>query len=237
MRINKDYIPTVLYKCAIEEELEWRKEKTNANDVAIVEEMLREIRNLGFDYKYLTDITHRNNTDKKMLDVMLKYIGRFTDEWISAVLVSAVGIKGNISATDVILESYMISTGRNKQMNSGYYDNALWRIKDKRYISAYLTILSNPDEAARFPLTMIMLAKWNVVEAKPFFIKYLNCSNDNLVFLSVEALSFYADDGTKKEIEKKEKSSNKDLVAAAKKAKKRLEKHKKLGSSASCNDS
>ncbi len=227
MKYNKDYISRELYKYAIAEEIEWRKEKTNASDVAVVEEMLLKIRCLGYGYTYLTDITHRDNTDEKMLDVILKYIGCFADEWISAVLVSAVGIKGNISATDVIINNYMTSTDINKQMNSGYYDNALWQIKDKRYISAYLTILKNPDEATRFPLTMIMLAKWHIVEAKPLFLEYLNCSNDNLVSLCIEALSYYADDGIiKKAIEKKEKSGNKNIVIAAKKAKKRLEQHK-----------
>jgi hypothetical protein len=228
MRINKDHIPTVLYKYAIEEELEWRKEKTNASDVAIVEEMLCEIRCLGFGYKYLADITHRDNTDKEMLDILLRYIGRFSDEWISAVLVSVVGIKGNISVTDAIIKNYANSTAKNKQMNSGYYDNALWRIKDKRYISEYLTLLKNPDEAIRFPLTMIMLAKWHIVEAKPVFLKYLNYSNDELVSLSIEALSYYPYDETIiKAIEKNEKSHNKDLITVAKKARKRLERNGK----------
>ena len=228
MRSNNDYIQNVIYKHAIVEELEWRKEKTNASDVAIVEEMLREIRCLGFSYKYLADITHRDNTDKKMLDILLKYIGRFSDEWISAVLVSAVGVNGNISATDAIIKNYANSSAKNKQMNSGYYDNALWRMKDKRYISAYLSILSNPDEAIRFPLTMIMLAKWHIVEAKPVLLKYLNYNNDELVSLCIEALSYYPYDKTIiKAIEKNEKSHNKDLITVAKKARKRLERNGK----------
>ncbi len=227
MMNNDKYVANILYKQAIEEEIEWRKDKGNALDIAVVDELLQEVRDLGYRYEYLADITHRDNKDSEILNVLLQYIGRFEDEGISAMLVGIVGQKGNTAATETIIKNYMESSKKNKYMQAGFYDNALYRIKDKRYIQNYLELLKNPTEASRFPLTMIMLGKWRIAEAKPYFMGYLNYSDEtnNIVFISLEALSYYEyTDGTiVTEIEKKVKSNNIDLAIAAKKA---LKRHK-----------
>lgn len=225
---NNELVAGTIYKFAIKEEKEWRNDKSNSYDVSIADDMMKKIRSLGYGYKYLADIIHRDNKDLKLLNIVLQYIGRFRDEGLSAELVGVVGIKGNKAATEVIIKNYMTSSMKNKLSQAIFYDNALYRIKDKRYIAEYLKILKNPEEASRFPLTMIMLGKWQVIEAKPYFLQYIDYheENDNRVFISIEALSYYTDEDEiiVDKIFKKSKSSNKDIVAAAKKAVKRLEK-------------
>ncbi len=223
---NNKLVTEAIYKFAIKEEKEWRNDKSNAYDVKIVDEMMKSIRSIGYRYKYLADITHRDNKDLKLLNILLQYIGRFEDEGISAELVGVVGIKGNKAATEIIIKNYMTSSMKNKLSQAVFYDNALNNLKDKRYIFEYLKILKNPEEASRFPFTMIMLGKWQVTEAKPYFLQYIDYFDEknNRVFISMEALSYYMDeDGIIAEkIAKKLKSSNKDIVMAAKKAEKRL---------------
>ncbi len=228
MMSNNDFSSSVIYNFAIKEEKEWRKNKLNKHDVMIADEMLKKAQNIGYRYKYLADITHRDNKDSELLNIISQYIGRFDDEGISAELVGVVGIKGNKAATEIIINNYMNSSQKNKLCQAIFYDNAFYRIKDKRYIENYLEILKNPEEARRFPLTMIMLAKWQVAEAKPYFFQYIDYHDekDNRVFISIEALSYYKDeDGIIAEkIAEKLKSGNKDIVAAAKKSQKRLQK-------------
>jgi len=238
LKKNKDeFIASTLYRSAIDEEKKWVKEKCNEHDIAVRASLINEVRDLGYDYNYLADITHRENNDRKLLDIVLKYIGKFNDEGISAELVGVVGKKGNFTATETILNNYMNSSERNKHMQAVFYDNALDRIKDKRFVSTYMELLKNPEDAIRLPLTMILLGKWQVKEALPFFLQYLNStllylneSTSDLIFIALNALSYYIDaDGTiQKEIELLLKSKDKAVVSAAKKAIKHLKRNSNI---------
>lgn len=233
---NEKYVADILYQSVVEEEKQWKREKGNKHDIAIAEELINELRNLGYNYKYLADITNRDNSDKELLSIVLKYIGRFNDEGISAELVGVVGKRGNTSATEVILMNYLNSSDKNKRMQAIFYDNALYNIRDKKYIDVYLDILRNPQDAIRFPLTMIMLGRWRIDMAKPYFLQYLNSKllylnehTSDLVFIALEALSYYQDPDSiiLNSIERKLNSNDKDVVSAAKKAIKKLKKNNK----------
>lgn len=236
--LNKecDFVANVVYKAAIEEEKEWRKRKENKHDIILIDQLLEEIRELGYPYKYLADITNRKNTDKELLNIILGYIGQFQDEYISAELVGTVGQKGNKAATEIILNNYTSLSNNSKCKHAIFYDNALNRLKDKRYISAYIELLKVPEDAIKLPLTMIMLGKWNSEKAKPYFFDYLNSDlvylnkhTSDLVFISLEALSFYHDPNGDilKAFERKLISDDKDLIITTKKAIKRLKNIKK----------
>lgn len=232
---NEDFIKNVIYQSVVDEEKLWRKIKENKHDIKLSKELLTEINKIGYNYKYLADITNRENNDIELLNIVSNYIGKFKNEGISAELVGVIGKKGNIAATNIIIQNYINSSNENKHNQAVFYDNALEKIKDKRYIQSYLNFLKNPDDAIKLPLTMRMLGKWKVDEAKQYFLEYLNStllyinkSTSDLVFTSIEALSYYDDkDGTiLKEIEAKLNSNDKDVVLAAKKAIKRLKKAK-----------
>ncbi len=230
---KKEYITSLLYKSAIEDEKDWRSEKGNEHDVVICDRLIKEVRELGYNYHYLVDITNRENDDKELLDIVLKYIGKFNDEFVSAELVGVVGTRGYYAATETILNYYKTSSEMNKYKFAIFYDNALYRIKDKRFISSYLELLKKPEDAIKFPLTMALLGRWQVTEALPFFLQYLNStllyrneSTSDLLFIAINALSYYRDeDGSiRKEIELQLMSKDKAVVSAAQKAIKRLNK-------------
>jgi len=234
MNNTNDYtVAGVIYKSAVLEEKQWRRKKENNHDVKLVDDLLKKVNALGFPYKYFVDITHRNNNDKELLHIVLPYIGLFNDEWFSASLVSVVGKKGCFFSTETIINHYNQLSIADKKKHFGFYDNALSRIKDKRYLNDYLKFLSTPDDAIKLPYTMIMLGKWQINEAKPYFFDYLNSNmlflNSNigdLVFTSIEALSYYIDtDGSiLKALENKLLVGDKDLTKFTQKAIKRLKK-------------
>ena len=229
---ENDYTANVIYKAAIDEEKEWRR-NGNAHDVAVMDRLLEEVRELGYRYRYFADITNRENTEKAYLTLLLKYIDQFHDDYFSAALVGTVGIRGNVSATETILNSYMGLSDDGKRKNAVFYDNALSRIKDKRYLHTYLELLKKPEDAIKLPLTMIMLGKWQLDEAKPYFLEYLNSElfylnqkTSDLVFISLEALSYYRDpDGViMKVLSDKLNTDDKALIRSTQKVIKRLRK-------------
>lgn len=239
LKATFDYTANVIYKAAIDEEKEWRK-NGNTSDINVMDQLLEQVRELGYRYRYFADITNRENTEKNLLNLLLRYIGQFQDDYFSAALVKVVGKKGNMAATEIILKSYMGLSNDSKHKHAGFYDNALNQIKDKRYLSAYMELLKSPEDAIKLPLTMIMLGKWQLEEAKPYFFEYLNTDilyhNENisdLVYISLEALSFYPDqDGIiMKALEDKLNNNDKALVNAVQKAIKRLKKRNKTGDS------
>ena len=148
-------------------------------------------------------------------------------------MVGVVGQKGHSAATETILRNYLNTTEDNKRKNYVFYDNALWRIGDKRYIANYLSLLNSPNDAARFPLTMNMLGRWQVAEAKPLFIRYLTETQEydaytarQLVFVAMDALSRYKNDAgdVLRVLQNYQRSDDKDVAAAASKAVTRIRK-------------
>lgn len=233
---NDDFTAGILYQDAVREEKEWRMQQGNQHDVMVLDEMLSEVRKLGYKYRYYADITNRTHCDEELLKVLLQYIGRYDDEGISAELVGVVGRKSFTAATEIILNNYRNSSERTKCMQAGFYDNALYQISDKRFIDRYIEILKSPHDAAGFPLTMRMLAKWGVADAKPYFWQYLSARvlfrdqrTADLEYTAMEALSYYTDeDGSiLRALENKSKDSNADIAASAKRAIKRLQKKSK----------
>jgi len=230
--LNGSFEANIIYKAAVKEEKEWRRD-ASACDIAIMDQLLKQVRKLGYDYRYFADITNRENADKEFLELLLEYIGRFQDNYFSSAIVDVVGKNGNISATNVILNDYMKLSDDNKCEYAAYYDNALSRIKDKRYLSDYMELLKVPEDAIKLPLTMIMLGKWNLEQAKTHFLEYLdadilyrNEKISDLIYISLEALSYYKDtDGIiMSAFEKKLNTGDKDLLRAVQKAIKRLKK-------------
>ena len=135
-----------------------------------------------------------------MLSILEAYISKFTDQWIIAELILSISITGRKNVTKTVLEYYSKLPDGDEKVYAGFYDNALYRVREKRFIPEYLDLLKNPKDAVRLPLTMTILGKWKVVEAKQYFIKYLdatilylNTSVSDLVFTSIEALSYYDD--------------------------------------------
>ncbi len=209
----------MLYCNAIEEEKSWRKDKKNRHDINMINRMLAEINQLGYNFKFAADLIYREISDMNILRKVQKYIGCFEDEGISAELISVIGIKSNIEATETIISNYENSSSENKQKQAGFYDNALYRIKDKRYIEKYLEFMLNDEDFIRLPLVMTLLARWNIPQAKEHFMRNLNTQDQDKIFVAILCLSFYKNDSAVLDaLNKISDMGNPDIKDAIKKA-------------------
>lgn len=225
---NYDIKSKVIYTAAVDEEKEWLKENKRSCDIIVIKQLLHQIQKLGYQYKYFVDITNRENDDIELLNLLSTYIGKFQDEYFSAAIVNVIGKRGNVGFTEIVLNHYNSLSNDDKRMHGAFYDNALSRIKDKRYLSSYIELLKSTEDAIHLPLTMVMLAKWKSEVAKKYFLDYLNKyklylnnhQNRNLIFISLDALSYYADiDGEiMKVFEDILNCTDKDLKRATQKA-------------------
>ena len=225
---NYDIKAQVIYKAAVDEEKEWLKENKRSCDILVIKQLLDQIQKLGYRYKYFVDITNRENDDIELLKLLSTYIGKFQDEYFSARIVEVIGKRGNVDFTEIILYHYNLLSNDDKRMHGAFYDNALSRIRDKRYLSNYIELLKSTEDAKYLPLTMVMLGKWQTEVAKKVFLDYLNKyelylnvpENRTLIFVSLESLSCYSDtDGViMKTLEDILNVSDKDLQRATQKA-------------------
>ena len=92
----------------------------------------------------------------------------------------------------------------------------------------YLKYLNNIEDAEKLPLTMELLARWQVEEAKTLFLNYLRLDDgrpfslSDIRFTAIKVLYYYKDPSLIKVVEPYLMSNNDDMAQGAKKAIKRL---------------
>ncbi len=224
---NNNFVAKTVYNSAIEHELEWRKNKDNKHDVELLENLIKEVNNLGYSFKYEADFLYREIKDNRFFAILKKYIGKFDNEGISANLLGSLSYLTNSEIVEYVLERITVVKNMdvmNRKMNLMVCDNLLNNYRNKNHIAEYLQILNDIINAENLPLTMLMLAKWKVKEAKPLFIKYLN-EADSLKFTAIEALVLYKDSSIIPLLKPLLSSSNKNIVSHVKKAISSLKKY------------
>ena len=223
---QNEIIRQLLYQQNVDEETAWRADKAHSGDVELLDAMLSEINKQGTHYQYKADLMRQYVTDATLLNIIVKYLGNFAEQGISAELVSLIGVKGNQTATEKIIEVYNHSSDEVRTKQAAFFDNAFWRLKDKRYVAHYLEWLREPRIASSLPLTMCMLARWKVSEAEKYFIRYLDSGGEEeIVYTAIKALSHYGDDVAINKIEAMQKSGNGSISRFAKTVLERLKKH------------
>jgi len=218
-------IQDLLYQSALEREMEWRAEPKNHSDVELFDKMLSEINELGFEFKYQADFFRLLITNTKIIDVILRYLGKFENHGLTEHLVLTIADKRNKFVTKKIIDTFNEThvIVRPKGYHKTAYDNAFKRLQDKRYVNEYLQWLSNPEIATTLPFTMLMLARWKVLEARAWFMKYVDSgSEDSIVFTSIKALACYNNKEARDKIFAMQNSENKDIRECANKVAKKL---------------
>lgn len=189
-----ELVANVLYRNALDEERIWRSNPNNRHDVLLFDEMLSEINMNGYNYKYYPDISMRKHEDKVIVDIIANYIGQYFDEGITGELVRSIGTKNGKIATERIIKSFFNLSEKSKHNHALFYNEALGKINDKRYISEYLLMIKSPEYAQWFGSVMNMLGKWKNDSAKLIFLDYLNSNNVDLIVTAAQALRYYKND-------------------------------------------
>ncbi len=127
------------------------------------------------------------------------------------------------------------------------YDNAFRKLKPKRLKRELLDLAANPQDAYRLPFTMQMLASWKLPEMYDILLKYANSENTTpeqlgfpadtqerqqrishvkreLQFVSILGLKYFPTPETVNILRGFNESLDRDIVLAARKTLKSLEK-------------
>ena len=224
--MKEKFVERFLYEQSISEEMHDRDKPEYQHDYQIVDLMIEEINQLGYNLKYETDLRLREFHDKELIPIYKKYYLQFNNIGFAEDTLGMVTKKGFSETVPIVQNLYDILKQNAPLYQIASCDNAFYQIKDKKSIDLFLKYLNNEKDVIHLPLTMLLLARWKIPEAKTMFLKYMNNSNRDIVFTSIEALSYYEDpeNEIKALIEKKLESSDKDIRIAAKKALKRLSK-------------
>lgn len=130
------------------------------------------------------------------------------------------------------------------------YDNAFRKLKPKRLKSELLKLAQNPRDAFRLPLTMQMLASWKLPEMYEILLRYANPENTtpeqlgfpadteqrqgrvayikrDLQFVAILGLKYYPTPETERILREFTQNPDKDIMLAARKSLKALEKNGK----------
>ena len=207
----------MLNQTAVEREIEWRDRPENSSDASLLENMFAEINELGIhgEYEYLEDLRQAPITDTGFFEVVLRYIGKYENWKISLDLLLMICHLGGNTVTKMIIDAINRLPASDNRVFE-VFDKAIVKLMDRRYQSEYMQWLSEPRIAKQLPLTMEMLARWNVPEAKPLFIRYLDTEAEESVALtSIIALSYYDDEEVTKKIRDMQNHQNEQIRRCA----------------------
>lgn len=211
-----DYTANVLYKRAIELEMEERLSKNHKKDIELENKLRDELREkLGVESNYFCDLTYRRIQDDKCIPILAKYIPLFQNIGIGLDLIRQQFYRKNNKECFEFLESWYYKLEKNGQLNGrveNTLDNAFVKIGIKDKVPFYLELIK---ESNSFPLVMEMLGIWKIEEAKPIIIDRLE--KDKIKTSSIRALGYYNDKETISFIEKYLKSNYSGVRKEAKK--------------------
>ena len=225
-KLSEFHVANFLYEQSVLEELNERSNLRYHHDYEIIDLMIEEVNHLGYNLRYETDLRLRKFHDKNLIPIYEKYYLQFENIGFAEDTLGMVAVKGFTEVIPIIQNLYNILKQTESLHQIASCDNAFYRIADKKSVHVFLGYLNNEEDVIRLPLTMNLLAKWKIVEAKEKFLQYLNSHNRDVVFTAMEALSYYDDPQgvIEQMISQNLKSPDKDIVYAAKKSLKRLRK-------------
>jgi hypothetical protein len=208
-----------LYKEDVDNEKKDRLLGVDYSDYLLIDELIKEINSIGYDFKYLADFRWKRIKDKRAIPILGKYLLRFKNLGIAEDLLNLVSYKGFVEATSLVLDLYkVIQQKYNQKHQCVSCDNALSDIEDNNFTSEYIKFLKSENDVIRLPLTMQMLGKWRNIEAKEHFIQHLNSNNDELILICLNAIKYYkGDEDCKKILTSLSNSKNKIIANLSKK--------------------
>lgn len=223
---RKDKMNTtqLLYNDSVQKEIFARKNKNHLYDYSLMDDLIQELNELGYNFTYATDLTYYTLTDKRTIPIFKKFIPKFEDIGFSMSLIPHICYSGNKDCAKFLIEFCLSCEKQGKMSVATYncFDNALCKIKCREYITEYLSLISPPIHRDKFYFLMELLSKWEIKEAIPIIIKRLEC--DKLKQPAIKALGNYSDLELLSILEVYAASKNSAISNSAKKAMQKIQK-------------
>lgn len=186
-------IPRLLHEASVKTETESRRDLSKQYDYAVADRMIAELNGLGYEFSYFADLQYCIITDKRAIPIFECYIPLFRETGFAIGVLPHISQKQYYECTEFLIEQYLRyeQSGKALPVVSNAFDNALVRIRDKRFIGEYCTLISGPEHRDRFYFLMELLSKWKVQEALPIIVNRLE--NDRQKAPAIISLGNYRD--------------------------------------------
>ena len=240
---------------SIESEKNEREYLCSDYDRKLLNEMLCEINlKFGTDLHYLAELDAYRVVGSG--EILQRYIGKFEGHFIKAIIITHIACERLPNAAELAIAAY-----RNFQESDEYismpnepapahiyvrYDNAIRKLKPKKYKYELLELLRTPRDAIYLPFTLRMVASWQLSEFEEVLHDFLKCDSltefdigikpglnyypplayfkRELKFAAITGLSYYPCERSRTVIEGFINDDDFDIRSAAKKALVRLER-------------
>ena len=194
MGINKDqnYLANNTVAGRREEEL---SVELSEHDKKLVHEMIEEVNLKGYYIQYVFQLSWMDQGDFEYITpLIMKYSLQFDNKRERYGLLSYLGVKGNVIATDFLLDQFRIENDYIDKMDwnfsrRGVCSSALLVIKDKAKIDEYIEIIENKNTHQDSYFFILLLGELKVERAIPILIELLEDDNPVLQSAAIQSLT------------------------------------------------
>lgn len=149
---------------------------------------LMELNSYGYRFRDFNEVKLIYKDDKVLIPVILKYLDSISDFSDKEYLVRCITKKGYFEATEKLLSEFYCST---KYLYKWAIGNALYTIKDTRFIMEYIKIVRDARNAGTRQMIVLLLGLIRSEEAKMALLEVLH--QDDITLHVIDALSKYKD--------------------------------------------
>ena len=186
-------------------------------ELRITASFLDEINKLGYNISNIHKLTYLE--DPRFLPIIFDYMRRFSDESSRAALLQAICFRSYKEATKELFTLYDDPEFIGLRWE---ISNALFDVREKKYLDKYLSIVNRPDYANKPDLIIEILCRFREKRILPFLLRE---SQNNLYIRNqfLEFAHFFREPSLLAEVEKYIDDPDDYTRALAKKAAKRIE--------------
>ena len=159
------------------------------NDLITTTRMLDEINALGYNFSNLYRLT--DHEDLRFIPIVLEYFAQFESDLFRNGLLQAFNYRSYSEYTPTLIALYNDSKYESLRFE---ISNALFDIRNKKYIPLYMEIVTASDYAERPDIVMNILCKFKVKECLPKLMDYLHLYPEKWTFKFLQYAYCFNDD-------------------------------------------
>lgn len=165
------------------------------HDKELIHTMIEEVNSKGYFIEYLFQLSWMDEDDFEFINpIIMKYSLQFENKREKYGLINYLGVKGNIHATDFLLEQFRNSNDYIDKLDwnfsrRGMCSSALLVIKDKSKIDEYIEIIENENTRQDSHFFVLLLGELKVEKSIPLLIELLSEDNIYLQSAAIQSLT------------------------------------------------
>lgn len=149
---------------------------------------LKELNLYGYSFEKFNDVKSIYNEDKILIPVLIKYLDESEDFEDKEYLVRCLTKKGYTEVTNKLLNEFTSTDNRYYKWAIG---NALYEIKDSRFIDEYIKIVKDTKNGSSRQMIVLLLGFIKSDKAKQALIELLH--DNDVTSQAIESLGRYQD--------------------------------------------